>query len=143
MNCCMLGGNCIHHEDTKGSVHTFESESQLIIGAALEVHRSLGPGLLESAYARCLAHEFGHAGLRFRREVPIPLDYKGIKLDVSYRADFVVENSIIVEVKSVQKLEPIHRAQVMTYLKLTRLRVGLLFNFNTPMLRTGTVRLVL
>jgi GxxExxY protein len=121
----------------------FETESHLIIGAAIDVHRALGPGLLESAYSRCLAIELKERGLRFRREVAIPLEYKGISLDVSYRADFVVENRVIVEVKSVQKLEPIHRAQLHTYLKLTGLRVGLLFNFNTPMMRTGVIRLVL
>jgi GxxExxY protein len=133
----------VHHGGTKGSVREFESETHAIIGAAIEVHRALGPGLLESAYAKCLALELREAGLRFHREVPIPLSYKGLRLDVSYRADLIVEEKVIVEVKCVQKLEPIHRAQLLTYLKLTGLRIGLLFNFNSPMLRTGTIRLVL
>lgn len=119
----------------------FDALSHSVIGAALEVHKALGPGLLESAYSRCLAIELERRGLFFQREVPIPLVYRGVPLDVSYRADFIVEERLIIEVKSVQKLEGIHRAQLLTYLKLTGLGVGLLFNFNTQMLRSGTIRL--
>jgi GxxExxY protein len=119
----------------------FDALSHTVIGAALEVHKVLGPGLLESAYSRCLAIELQRRGLSFHREVAIPLVYHGIPLDVSYRADFIVEHQLIIEVKSVQKLEGIHRAQLLTYLKLTGLEVGLLFNFNTQMLRNGTIRL--
>lgn len=119
----------------------FDSLSHAIIGAALEVHKALGPGLLESAYTRCLAIELKRRRLSFQSEVPIPLLYHGIPLDVAYRADFIVEHQLIIEVKSVQKLEGIHRAQLLTYLKLTGIKVGLLLNFNTQMLRNGTVRL--
>ena len=124
-------------------MHDFESESHAIIGAALTVHRALGPGLLESAYSKCLEVELRSIGLRVRREVPIPVIYKGVHLDVSYRTDLIVERKVIDEVKAVQKLDPIHRAQLHTYLKLTDLNVILLFNFNCPMLRNGTIRLVL
>lgn len=117
--------------------------SHRVLGAALSVHRALGPGLLESVYSRCLSFEFEHCGLSFRREVPIPVLYRGHHLDVSYRADFIVEDALLIEVKSVQKVDPIHRAQLLTYLKLTGLKTGLLLNFNSAMLRTGTHRLVL
>lgn len=121
----------------------FDSDSHSIIGAAIQVHRALGPGLLESAYSKCLAIELEARAIPFRREVPIPLVYRGADVNVSYRADFIVNRRVLVEVQSVQKIEPIHRAQLMTYLKLTGLRIGLLLNFNTALLRTGTIRLVL
>jgi GxxExxY protein len=117
--------------------------SHAVIGAAIDVHRELGPGLLESAYARCLAIELEERRIDFRREVPIPILYKGHALEVSYRADFIIDNALLLEVKSVKKIDPIHRAQLLTYLKLTGLRTGLLLNFNSPALRTGTHRLVL
>lgn len=120
-----------------------DPESYAIIGAGIEVHRALGPGLLESAYSRCLAIEFRSRGLQFLREVPIPIIYKGEQLEVSYRADFIVAGQVLVEVKSVRQVEPIHRAQLMTYLKLTRIRIGLLLNFNCAVLRTGLIRIVL
>lgn len=114
-----------------------------VIAAALDVHRELGPGLLESAYTRCLAIELSARGVPFRREVPVPVFYKGTDVEVFYRADFIVADRVLLEVKSVQKIDPIHRAHLLTYLKLTRLRIGLLLNFNCPMLRTGMYRLVL
>jgi GxxExxY protein len=120
----------------------FDTDSHAIIGAALEVHRALGPGLLESAYQKCLALELEARGIPFLREVPIPLSFRGVRVDASYRADFICNRSVIVEVKSVQKLEGIHSAQLLTYLKLTKLRVGLLINFNVQRLSSGTVRLV-
>lgn len=120
----------------------FDPVSHAVIGAALEVHKALGPGLLESAYQRCLALELESRGVRFRREVPIPLRFRGVKVDASYRADFICEEVLIVEVKSVQKLEGIHRAQLLTYLKLTSIRTGLLINFNVQRLSSGTMRLV-
>lgn len=119
----------------------FDSVSHSVIGAALEVHKALGPGLLESAYSRCLAIELKRSNIEFRKEVSIPLFYRGIPVDAAYRADFIVESQLIIEVKSVQKLEGIHHAQLLTYLKLTGIQVGLLFNFNTRMLRSGTIRL--
>ncbi|HXT69709.1 MAG TPA: GxxExxY protein [Vicinamibacterales bacterium] len=108
-----------------------------IIGAAIRVHRELGPGLLESAYKACLSYEFIKLGLRFDREVPVPLEYEGVRLDCGYRLDLLVEGSIVVEVKSVEKLLPIHTAQVMTYLRLTGARHLLLFNFNCLALKEG------
>jgi GxxExxY protein len=120
----------------------FDQVSHGVIGAALEVHKALGPGLLESAYQRCLALELDARGIRFRREVPIPLHFRGVTVDASYRADFICESQLIIEVKSVQKLEGIHRAQLLTYLKLTKLRTGLLINFNVQRLSNGTIRVV-
>jgi GxxExxY protein len=120
----------------------FDPESYAVIGAALAVHRALGPGLLESAYQRCLEFELHARDIEFERQVPIPVVYRGHAVDATYRADFIVARRLVVEVKSVQKLEGIHQAQVLTYLKLTGLRVGLLLNFNTESLRAGTVRLV-
>jgi GxxExxY protein len=120
----------------------FDPVSHAIIGAALEVHKALGPGLLESAYQKCLALELDARGISFRREVPIPLRFRGTLIDASYRADFICESTVIVEVKSVQKLDGIHRAQLLTYLKLTGLKVGLLINFNAQRLSNGTMRLV-
>lgn len=121
----------------------FEPESKLVIGAALAVHRELGPGLLESVYQRCLLMELQALGLRVQREVAVPLFYRGQSLGDHYRVDLVVNDSIIVEVKSVARLEGVHRAQLMTYLRLTGIRVGLLFNFNTALLKEGLVRIVL
>jgi GxxExxY protein len=120
----------------------FERESNVTIGAAIEVHRHLGPGLLESAYARCLYKELKSQGLVVAREVQIPLIYKGMDVGAAYRLDLVVAKRIIVEVKSVVKVEPIHHAQLLTYLRLTGLRTGLLLNFNVPVMRTGVIRLV-
>ncbi|MBN2549893.1 MAG: GxxExxY protein [Anaerolineales bacterium] len=114
-----------------------------IIGAAIEVHRHLGPGLLESAYQICLGRELELRGIQFEREKSLPIEYKGERLDCGYRLDFIVEQKLIVELKSVDKLLPIHDAQVLTYLKLTGCKVGLLINFNVPVLKDGIHRLVL
>ena len=122
----------------------YEQElTEKIIGAALEVHRTLGPGLLESAYAACLAHELALRGLPFEKEKPLPVQYKGMQLDCGYRLDFLVDGKVIVELKSVEKLAPLHEAQLMTYLRLAGLRIGLLMNFNTEKLRDGLVRRVI
>jgi GxxExxY protein len=112
-----------------------------IIGAAIEVHRCLGPGLLESVYLECVCHELRLRNVVFDREVPISLHYKGLQLNHSYQLDLIVAGSIVVELKSVEKLHPIHQAQVLTYLKLKRLPLGLLINFNVPVLRSGIVRI--
>jgi GxxExxY protein len=117
--------------------------TQKIIGAAIEVHKSIGPGLLESAYEECLAHEMRIRGLNFQRQVPLPVAYKGVTLDCGYRLDFVVETVVVVELKAVESLQPIHEAQVLTYLKLGGWTVGLLINFNVPVLRDGIKRVVL
>ncbi len=114
-----------------------------IIGAAIEVHKALGPGLLESAYESCLARELMLRGLRIARQVEIPVEYKGEMLDCVYRADLIVEAVVLLEIKAVEKLLPIHDAQVLTYLRLTGLRTALLLNFNTPYLRDGIKRISL
>ena len=113
-----------------------------IIGCAIEVHRALGPGLLESAYRACLMREFELAGLSAQQEVRVGFEYKGRAIDCTYRADVVVEGNVLVELKAVDELLPIHKVQLLTYLKLTGLRVGLLLNFNEPVLRQGVRRVV-
>jgi GxxExxY protein len=115
--------------------------TERIIGFAIEVHRHLGPGLLESAYEECLCHELSQDGLVFRRQVPLPVVYKSVRLDCGYRLDIVVENSVVIELKGVERLMPIHEAQLITYLKLSGIPTGLLLNFNTPVLREGIRRL--
>ena len=116
--------------------------SSKIIGAAIEVHKALGPGLLESAYEECMCHEFGLRGLSFERQKPLSITYKAKELDCGYRLDLVVEKVIILELKSCEKIEPIHKAQLLTYLKLSDLKLGLLLNFNVPVMRGGIVRIV-
>ena len=121
----------------------FEEVSRQVIGFAIEVHRTLGPGLLESAYEHCLCHELTLNGIGFQRQVPVPVEYKGLNVDCAYRLDVVVNNGLILEIKSVEKLLPIHTAQLLTYLKLTGIRAGLLMNFNCDVLREGIERVVL
>jgi GxxExxY protein len=114
-----------------------------IIGAAIEVHRQLGPGLLESAYEQCLCHELHLRGLPFKCQVDLPVSYKGVQLDCGYKIDLVVGDEVIVELKSVERILPVHEAQLLTYLKLAAKTVGLLINFNTPLLTRGIIRRVL
>ena len=114
-----------------------------VIGAAIEVHRHLGPGLLESAYEACLAFELGQLGLSVARQVALPVTYKEVHLEIGYRLDIVVEGQLIVELKTVEKLLPVHEAQLLTYLKLAHIKTGLLLNFHTPLLREGILRMVL
>ena len=116
--------------------------SSNIIGSAIEVHKILGPGLLESAYEECLCHEFNVRGLLYERQKPLPILYKGKKLDCGYRLDVVVEDKIILELKACEKIEPIHKAQLLTYLKISGLNLGLLLNFNVPLMRYGVTRVV-
>ena len=113
-----------------------------IIAAAIEVHRQLGPGLLESAYEACLAHELVERGIAFERQKLLPVQYKGITIDAGYRLDLLVERRIIVELKAVDRLTPIHEAQMLTYLRLANCRIGLLLNFNAVVLRKGIRRMV-
>lgn len=113
-----------------------------IIGAAIEVHRAVGPGLLESAYQACLAFEVRQRGLKADEQVPLPVAYKDVKLDCGYRLDLLVEDSVIVEVKAVEELCPIHQAQVLSYLRIAHKRVGLLINFNSRVLKDGLRRIV-
>jgi GxxExxY protein len=123
----------------------FENDelSQQVIGLAIEVHRHLGPGLLESAYEECLCLELKEAGLPFRRQVPLPIIYKSIKLDCGYRLDLVVMDRLILELKTVEQLLPIHNAQLLTYMKLSGIRTGLLLNFSSAVLKDGLRRLIL
>lgn len=116
--------------------------TQEVISAAIEVHRNLGPGLLESAYEACLAYELQDRGLHVERQKPLLIIYRDINVEVGYRLDLVVENAIVIELKSVEKLEPIHQAQVLSYLKLSGHRVGLLINFNVRMLKHGIKRFI-
>ncbi len=121
----------------------FESLSRDIIGAAIEVHKSLGPGLLESAYEECLCYELKERKIEFERQKPIPVIYKEIKLECGYRADLIVEKKILVELKSIEILNPIHEAIVLTYLKFSEIKVGLLINFNVTKLKDGIKRYIL
>ena len=116
--------------------------SSRIIGAAIEVHKALGPGLLESAYEECICYELSIGGLSLERQKPLAVQYKGISLDCGYRLDVVVEDAIILELKSCEKIEPIHKAQLLTYLKLSEIKLGLLLNFNVTLMREGIVRIV-
>jgi GxxExxY protein len=117
--------------------------TEQIIGAAIEVHRVLGPGLLESAYEECLCHELILRGLSFEQQRPLPIVYKGIKLECGYRLDLLVADTVVVEIKAVSIIESIHEAQLLTYLRIGSWRVGLLLNFNVPVLKDGICRRVL
>jgi GxxExxY protein len=121
----------------------FSDLSHRVIGAAIEIHRHLGPGLLESTYQQCLARELHLAGISFKPEYPLPVDYKGIHLDCGYRIDLLIEDSIIVELKSVAQLKPIHEAQLLTYMRLAEIEQGFLINFNVEILKNGLKSFVL
>ena len=116
--------------------------SNEVIGAAIEVHRYLGPGLLESAYEECLCYEFDRRGIKYERQKPLPIVYKDTKLDCGYRLDLVVNYLVILELKAVDQVQPIHSAQVLTYLKLSSLKLGILINFNVTVLKNGIKRIV-
>ena len=113
-----------------------------IIGAAIEVHIALGPGLLESAYEECLSQELQLRGISFERQKPLPVEYKGARLDCGYRLDMVVEDRVILELKACDSIEEIHKAQILTYLRLSGLKLGLILNFNVPVMKEGIVRVV-
>ncbi len=135
-----LGGRREHGED-KGR-HALEALTGVVVDCGLKVHRALGPGLLESAYEHRLAREFELRGLSFERQVAVPLVYEGTRVEASFRLDLVVGETVIVEVKSVEKLLPLHGAQVLTYLKFSTYKVGLLMNFNTALFKDGIRRIV-
>ena len=116
--------------------------TETIIGAAIEVHRELGPGLLESVYEQCLAHELKLMKIGYIVQQPLSVEYKGIKLDCGYRIDMVVENQVLIELKSIDKVADIHVAQILTYMKLAKMKLGLLINFNVKMLKDGVRRFV-
>jgi GxxExxY protein len=122
------GGKLIYHELT-----------EQIIGAAIEVHKAIGPGLLESVYQECMCRELNLRGLRFQREVKVPVIYKGVALDCGYRLDMIVEDTVILELKSADRIIPVHEAQLLTYLKLLDKPVGFIINFNVPVLRSGGI----
>ena len=113
-----------------------------VIGAAIEVHRTLGPGLLESAYEECLARELALRAIAFERQAPLPVEYKGARLDCGYRLDMIVDGLLVVELKCVDDIEPVHMAQVLTYLRLKKLRLGLLLNFNVEVMKHGIKRVI-
>ncbi len=119
-----------------------EELTKSIIGAAIEVHKILGPGLLESAYRECLARELSLMNIPFEKELNLPILYKGVSLDCGYRMDFMIERSIVVELKAIDEILPVHKAQLLTYLKLTGMKTGLLINFNVPILIKGITRMV-
>jgi len=121
----------------------FEALSYKVIGCALEVHKQLGPGLLENTYKQCLAYELTQAGIAFKMEVNLPVKYKEINISCGYRIDLLIENSIIVELKCVDELHPIHEAQLLTYMKLSNIKIGFLINFNEKYLKNGIKRFVL
>ena len=132
--------NILNHRGTETQRDTL---TERVIGAAIEVHRELGPGLLESAYEECLCHELTLKGLSFVRQISLPVSYKELKLDCGYRLDIVVENQLVLELKSVETLLPVHEAQLLTYLKLSGISTGLLMNFNVPVLKSGLRRMKL
>jgi GxxExxY protein len=119
---------------------SFREITERVIGACIEIHRQLGPGLLESAYEECLCYELALLEIHFERQKPLPVKYKSVNLDCGYRLDLVIENRIVIELKAVENLLPIHEAQILTYLKLFGLTLGLLVNFNVPVLKNGIKR---
>ena len=121
----------------------FDDLSTRVIGCAIEVHRFLGPGLLESAYEQCLAYELNRSGIAFHLQHPQPVQYKEIRLDCGFRIDMLVENQLIVELKSIEAIKPIHEAQLLTYMKLANVKIGLLINFNNKQVKDGIRRFVL
>jgi GxxExxY protein len=121
----------------------YEELTEKILGAAIEVHKALGPGLLESAYEECLCHELNLRGLRFQRQIKVPVIYKGMSLDCGYQLDIMVEETVILELKSIERITSIHEAQLLTYMKLLNKPVGFIINFNVAVLRAGIVRKVL
>ena len=133
----------MNHGDTEAQRQRLNQLSQQVIGLCIEVHRVLGPGLLESAYQAALAYELATAGIPFQKQIDLPLDYKGVKLDCGYRLDFIIAEDLILELKAVQEILPVHKAQLLTYLKLNQKPLGLLINFNVPLLKDGVQRVVI
>jgi GxxExxY protein len=133
-----------HHRDTENTeMIELNQCTEQIIGSAIEVHKALGPGLLESAYEECLCRELAVRSIPFERQRPLPVEYKGTRLDCSYRLDLLVAGSVVVEIKSVSAIEPVHEAQLLTYLKLGGWKLGLLINFNVSLLKDGIRRRIL
>ncbi len=122
---------------------TEDELSNIVIGLAIKVHKNLGPGLLESSYKECLYYEISKAGLYVEKEKPMPLIYEEVKMDIGYRLDILVENKLVIEIKSVEVLNDVHLAQILTYLKLSNSKLGLLINFNVKLLKDGIKRVIL
>lgn len=137
-----LGVSVVHPEADEEQRKRLNDLSRKVIGLCIEIHRELGPGLLESVYEECLAYELSRIGLRYERQQPLPVRYKVVDLNCGYRLDFVVDDAVIVELKAVTDLHPIHEAQLLTYLRLARKSLGLLINFNVPVLKQGVKRVV-
>ena len=134
----------MHHRDTESTEEKgINIISEQVIGAAIEVHKALGPGLLESAYEECLCRELTLRNIRFERQRSLPVEYKGIQLDCGYRTDLLVSETVVVEIKAVESIQPIHEAQLLTYLKMGGWKLGLLINFNVPVLKNGICRRIL
>ncbi len=127
--------------DTK-KIKTENEIAKIVFNCALKVHRQLGPGLLESAYEECLFYELVNIGLRVEKQKPLPLIYEGVKLEIGYRIDLMVENKFIVEIKSVENLNDVHLAQILTYLKLSDCKLGMLINFNVTLIKNGIKRVI-
>jgi GxxExxY protein len=137
-------GRCDFTTETRRHGVLLEGElTERIIGAAIDVHRSLGPGLLESVYEECLCYEFGLRDLKYERQVELPILYKDVMLSCGYRADVIVESAVLLELKAVERVLAVHEAQLLTYLRLSAMRVGLLLNFNVSAMKNGIVRRVL
>jgi GxxExxY protein len=136
----MIPAEAVRRRHVEGE---FKELTEAIIGAAIAVHRELGPGLFEVVYDECFSRELAIRGLKFKRQVHVPVSYKGITLDCAYRLDVLVEDTIVVELKAIEAIEPVHKAQLVTYLRLTGKPIGLLINFNVPVLVDGVVRRVL
>jgi len=133
-----------HHEEREEHEgREFDALSRQVIGCAIEAHRFLGPGLLESSYQRCLSRELELSGIAHACEAPLPIEYKGISLECGYRVDLLVERALIVELKGVKKIDPIHEAQILTYMKLSGIQTDLMFNLNVTKLKDGIKRYVL
>jgi GxxExxY protein len=128
-------------ERRKTEMLIYEDLTNEIIGAAIEVHKEIGPGLLESAYEECLCRELSMRNLQFQRQVPLPVSYKGVRLDCGYKMDLVVADKVVLELKAVEETTPLHQAQLLTYLRLSGKRVGLLMNFNVELMKDGVTRL--
>ena len=122
---------------------TGDALTERVIGLAIEVHRHFGPGLFESVYQQCLCYELANAGIPYQREVPVPIVYKDMRLETAFRADIVVAEEVLLELKSVERFSPVHEAQILTYLRVLGYRVGLLMNFNTLRLKDGLRRFVM
>lgn len=129
----------MNHRDTE--TQRLNQLTEKVIGGCIEVHRALGPGLLESAYEKCVCYELSQAGLRFESQVALPVVYKDVNLECGYRMDIVVENILVLEIKAVERIIPVHDAQLLSYLKLADLPIGLLLNFHSPVLKDGIKRI--